>query len=94
MTEYLWKHGVASYSDTILKTNRPLEVGKVMVDLCSGDMYQVVSVTKGEDSDPVENILQTWAVGKCADDVLARYREESEYKHTDDCQPFLDVAFQ
>lgn len=96
--EYTWKHGVEFTSDTTLKTDRPLEVGKVLVDLCTGQRYQVLTIAKAKENDRAfatfpEDVLHTWDAGSCSEEELARLREKEGYTVTEDCKPFLDVVF-
>ena len=96
--EYTWKHGIQFTSYTILKTNRPLEVGTVMVDLCTGEKYKILSIEKAKPNDRAfesfpEDVVQTWEAGKCREDELAKHREKAGYKPIEACKPFLDVVF-
>jgi hypothetical protein len=48
------------------------EVGKILVDLCTGDKYKILSVAKPRDRTKLPD-LQTWPAGKCTDEEIARY---------------------
>jgi hypothetical protein len=96
--EYTWKHNIAILSNRTLKTNKPVEVGAVLTDLCNGDLYRVTAVTKAQEHDRVhpmlpEDVVQTMSAGKCSDDELTVLRKRAEYTVKADCEPFLDVAF-
>ena len=40
--EYAWKHGIQIVSNHTFETEDPLEkVGKILVDLCTGDKYKI-----------------------------------------------------
>jgi hypothetical protein len=57
--EYTWKHGIQIVSVQTFKTEDPLEVGKILVDLCTGDKYKILSVAKPRDRTRLP-VLQTW----------------------------------
>jgi hypothetical protein len=42
--EYTWKHGIQIVPNQTFKTDDPLEVGKILVDLCTGDKYKILPV--------------------------------------------------
>src|SRR5712692_11829033 len=92
--EYTWKHGVQLTSYTTLKTNRPLEVGKVLVDLCTGEKYQVLAIGKAKEDDRAfamfpEDVVQTWPAGACKEEELAQLRDKAGYTFTETCKPFI-----
>jgi hypothetical protein len=93
--EYVWKHGAAAI--TTLKTTRPLEVGKVLVDLFNGEKHRVSSITKETERAFPERIpedaFQTMLVGKCTEEELAQLREKAGYALTEECRPYLDIVF-
>jgi len=95
--KYTWKHGIQSTSDTTLKTNRPLEVGNVLVDLCTGKKYVVLIIGKAKEHDRAfamfpKAVVQTWPAGVCAEEELAHLRERAGYTFTESSEPFLDVV--
>jgi hypothetical protein len=53
-------------------TERPLEVGTVLVDLCTGEKYRVLSLAKAKENDRAfamfpEDVVHTWpAIGLAA----------------------------
>lgn len=96
--EYTWKHGIQLTSYTTLKTNRSLKIGSILVDLCTGEKYEVLSLGKAKPGDRTfksfpEDVLQTWARGVCTEEELAQHRKKAGYTLTENCQPFLDVVF-
>ena len=84
--EYIWKHGIEADTDFTLKFDNLLEVGNFFVDLCTGERYKVLAVTKDKGRDAV----QTWAAGSCSEEQLARIREKAGYVLTDDCKPRIN----
>ena len=88
--EYTWKHESEFTPDTTLKTNRPLEIGKVLVDLCTGQTYRVHTIAKAKEND---RAFTTLPAGSCSEEELAKLREQASYTVTEDCKPFLDVVF-
>jgi len=95
--EYTWKHGIQSISYTTLKTNRPLEVGKVIVDLCTGEKYKVLIIAKAKEHDRAftmfPKVVQTWPAGVCTEEELVQHRAKAGYAFTESSEPFLDVVF-
>ena len=60
--EYAWKHGIQIVSNDTFKTEDPLEVGKILVDLCTGDKYKILSVAKPRDRTRLP-VLQSGPLG-------------------------------
>ena len=89
--EYTWKNGLQLISDYTFKTEHALEAKQILVDLCTGDKYQVLSVEKMKDRTKLP-VLQTWPAGKCTSDEIAYFRKETGYTPTENCQPFLDIT--
>jgi hypothetical protein len=48
------------------------EMTEILVDLCTGDKYKILSVAKPRDRTKLPD-LQTWPAGKCTDEEIARY---------------------
>ena len=46
--EYTWKQGIQGASHTTFKSSRPVEVGNVLVDLCTGEKYKVLAIAKAK----------------------------------------------
>jgi hypothetical protein len=90
--EYTWKHGSQIVSGQTFKTEDPLEVGKILVDLCTGDRYKILSVAKPRDGTRLP-VLQTWPAGKCTDEEIAQLRRDGCYTLTAECKPFTDVRW-
>jgi hypothetical protein len=96
--EYTWKHNITILSNRTLKTNRPVEVGTVLTDLCNGDKYRVMAISKAKEHDRVhpmlpDDVVQTMPAGKCDDADLKQLREKLSYVVREDCEPFIDVVF-
>jgi hypothetical protein len=89
--EYTWKHGIQSSSNYTFKTEHTVEVKQILVDLCTGDKYQVLSVSKLRDRTK-RPVLQTWDAGRCTAEQIAYFRKETNYVPTEDCKPFQDIA--
>ena len=49
--KYTSKRGIEVFSNTTLETNRPLEVGRVIVDPCTGERYRVHFITKEKETE-------------------------------------------
>jgi hypothetical protein len=47
--EYTWRHGIQIVPNQTFKTDDPPEVGKILVDPCTGDKYKILSVAKPRD---------------------------------------------
>jgi hypothetical protein len=90
--EYAWKHGIQIVSNHTFETEDPLEVGKILVDLCTGDKYKILSVAKPGDRTRLP-ILQTWPAGKCTDEEIAQLRKDGRYTLTGQCKSFMDVRW-
>jgi hypothetical protein len=90
--DYTWKHGIQIVSGQTFKTEDPLEVGKILVDLCTGDKYKILSVAKPRDRTKLP-VLQTWPAGKCTDEEIAQLRKDGGYTLTAECTPFTDVRW-
>lgn len=90
--EYAWKHGIQIVSNHTFETEDPLEVGKILVDLCTGDKYKILSVAKCRDKTSLP-VLQTWPAGKCTDEEIAQLRQDGGYTLTAECKPFMDVRW-
>lgn len=89
--EYTWKHGVQSYSNSTFRTEHSLRAKQILVDLCTGDKYQVLSVEELRDRTKLP-VLQTWPAGKCTSDEIAYFRTETRYVLKDNCKPFVDIT--
>jgi hypothetical protein len=90
--EYTWKHGIQLVSGQTFQTEDPLEVGKILVDLCTGDKYKILSVAKPRDRTRLP-ILQTWPAGTCTDEEIVQLRQDGGYTLTAGCKPFTDVRW-
>jgi hypothetical protein len=90
--DYTWKHGIQIVSGQTFKTEDPLGVGKILVDLCTGDKYKILSVAKPRDRTRLP-VLQTWPAGKCTDEEIAQLRRDGCYTLTAECKPFTDVRW-
>ncbi len=90
--EYTWKHGIQLVSGQTFQTDDPLEVGKILVDLCTGDKYKILSVAKPRDRTRLP-ILQTWPAGRCTDEEIVQLRQDGGYTLTAGCKPFRDVRW-
>jgi hypothetical protein len=90
--EYRWKHGIQIVSNLTFKTEDPLEIGRFLVDVCTGDKYKVLSVEKprGRRKLPV---LQTWPAGRYTDEEIVQLRKDGGYTLTAECKPFMDVRW-
>ena len=71
---YEWKHGVEFFSNNVFRTEEPLKVGMVMVDLCTGYEYEVRLVETG-----TKPVLHTWPRAECTQEQLAKLRAELGY---------------
>ena len=96
--KYTWKHATQISSDTTLETNRPLEVGTVLVDLFTGLNHQVLSISKAKGYERgstllPEDVLQTLPAGACDEKELETLRKKAGYTVTEDSAPLLDVVF-
>jgi hypothetical protein len=89
--EYTWKHGITGTSNHTFKTEHHLKAKQILVDLCTGDKYQVLSVEKPRDRTRFP-VLQTWPAGKCTGDEIAYFRKETGYVLAENCTPFIDIA--
>jgi len=63
------------------------EVGKILVDLCTGDKYKILSVAKPRDRTKLPD-LQTWPAGKCTDEEIAQLRKDGGCTLRAECKPF------
>ena len=90
--DYTWKHGIQIVSGQTIKTEDPLEVSKILVDLCTGDKYKILSVAKPGDRTKLP-VLQTWPAGKCTDEEIAQLRKDGGYTLTAESKPFTDVRW-
>jgi hypothetical protein len=65
--EYTWKHGIQLVSGQTFQTEDPLEVGKILVDLCTGDKYKILSVAKPRDRTRLSANVAGWDMHRRGD---------------------------
>jgi hypothetical protein len=97
--KYTWKHGITILSNRTLDSHdKPLEVGTLLTDLCNGEKYRVMAISKAKEHDRIhpmlpDDVVHTMPAGKCSDEELQQLREKAKYTFIEGCEPFADVVF-
>jgi hypothetical protein len=96
--EYTVKVGVEFSSRRSLKTNKPLTVNSVVLDLYDGRRYRVIAMYPAKPTDRdlaclPETVMHAWSEGSLGEDELSRLRERANYTPGEYCFPFGDVVF-
>jgi hypothetical protein len=87
--EYGWIDDAENVADFTLDFERPLAVGDVFVDLCTGRRYRV-SFLKEQPRVAVHTSL----AGLCSEDELSRLRKQRGYIFDVDCKSRCDFVIE
>jgi hypothetical protein len=98
MSEYTWKCGVDFASNTEVKTNKPLGIGKVVIDLLDGSRYRVDAIFPAKPNDREwstmpDTVVHTWPAGHVSEDDLTRLRARAGYKVHEFSAPLESIVF-
>jgi hypothetical protein len=95
---YIWKIGPQVYSDTTIRTNRPLTPDTILIDLYNGHKYLVQTIWPAKPSDKEwpsqpDTVIQTWPIGSISEDDLNKLRIKVQYAPDELAGPLGDVVF-
>jgi hypothetical protein len=96
--EYTLKVGLEFTSHRSLRTNKPLIVDTVLIDLLDGRQYRVMAIYSAKPADREcvlmpDTVMHAWPEGALCKDELDKLRGRANYVPDVYCLPLGDVVF-